>query len=535
MSKKKTTSKSRHAVVVLGMHRSGTSALAGVLARLGCDLPTAIMPPNAVNPKGVYESLKICKMNDAILASGGSSWDDWQAFNPGWVKSPRMEEFLERGAEVLSEDYGKSRLFVLKDPRICRLMPFWTQLFQERKTQPVYVLTHRNPLEVARSLEKSEGWPLAMGLLLWLRHVLEAEAGSRGARRCCTSYDRLLTDWSGVVSTLQSRTGLNFPRVSTRVGADVDAFLSRDLRHSVEQAEAMVDNPLVSKWVRGTFEIMERWTEQGENDADHGVLDQIREEFEASAPMFDQLIQAMQARITRDEVALGELQSSVESRTADLTALTGQLDQAGKDVALLTSRLQEGDERLQELQKTLQEVEQDRWQIRSALEQRSQEAEDVGRENKENAAQVKDLETQLEALRADQAGLIAERDQVGKSARMMRLKLQDEFEVQLKEVLTAQRRHADGHSAALDAEVQGLTAALAKARQIEEHKAEELQRLTADRDRSVSEREAQAETLGQLLHRIGELEQMAAAYTNSTSWKITAPLRRIVTLLRGRS
>lgn len=554
MSKKKNAIKSRHAIVVLGMHRSGTSALAGILARLGCDLPVATMPANEFNPKGFYESLKVYNMNDAILTSGGSRWDDWQAFNPDWIKSPKGDEFLDRGAEVLSEEYGKSRLFVLKDPRICRLMPFWTQLFQGQNIQPVYVLTHRNPLEVSRSLEEREGWSLAAGLLLWLRHVLEAEAGSRGAVRCFTSYDRLLAGWAGVMTKIQNSTGIHFPRFSGSVVDDVDDFLSSDLRHSVEGAEAVVDNPMISRWVGGTFDILERWADQGELEEDYALLDQIRAEFEISAPVFGRLISAMQAQITRGEAALEEMKATAESRDAELTALGQLAENKQQEIAQLVTRLEKSDrflqesaqqlkerdqrlqesaQQLQKSQQTLQEVEQDRWQIRSTLEQRSQEAEDMGRASRANAAQVKTLQAQLEALRVEQATMAADLDQSRKSARMMRLKVQEEFEVQLKELLTSQRRHADARGAELGQEIQKLTAALTEARQLEQHRSEEVQRLTMDRDRSVSEREAQVETIGHLHHRIGELEHLASAYTNSTSWKITAPLRRIVTLLRG--
>ena len=567
MSKKKKAAKPQHAIVVLGMHRSGTSALAGVLARLGCDLPAAIMPANAFNPKGFYESLKVYNMNDAILASGGSRWDDWQAFNPDWIKSPKLDEFLDRGAEVLSEEYGKSRLFVLKDPRICRLMPFWKRLFQQQGIQPVYVLTHRNPLEVAGSLQEREGWPLAAGLLLWLRHVLDAEAESRGTVRCFTSYDRVLAGWAGVVSKIQSRVQLHFPRFSSSVGAEIDGFLSNDLRHRVTSTEALADSPLISKWVRSAFETLERWADHGELEADYALLDQIREEFEVSAPMFGDLINAMQARITQGDAELQAQKTAAESRGAELAALSAQLDQTVEQVttlridlgaqqeeaaalrqvaekkqqetAQLSARLEESNcslheraQQLQELQETLESVEQERWQIRSTLEQRSQEAEDMGRANTENAAQVKVLQAQLEAQRAEQKGIKAERDQSRKSVRLMRLKLQEEFDVKLKDVLTSQRRHADARSAELDAQLQKLTAALAEARALEQHRNEERQHLIADRDRSVSEREEQAEVIGHLHHRIGELEQMAEAYANSTSWKITGPLRRLVTMLR---
>lgn len=553
MSKKNAATKSRHAVVVLGMHRSGTSALAGMLARLGCDLPEAIMPPNEFNPKGFYESLKAYNLNDTILASGGSSWDDWQAFNPGWYDSPRLEEFLERGAEALQEEYGKSRLFVLKDPRICRLMPFWTRLFAEQKLQPVYVLTHRNPIEVAHSLETREGWPQAAGLLLWLRHVLEAEAGSRGARRCFTSYDRLLDNWGGVAQTISARTKISFPRFTGSVGAEIGEFLSSNLRHSVEKVEAVSGNPMVSDWVRATFGIMERWAEAGEDEADHAQLDEIRAAFDKAAPVFSPLFHALRSRGDRDAAALekmtAEREAELRHAAEKYDELLSETRQAQAEAENRGAQLEESAERLDALKQQLKETEEERWQIRSTLEQRNQEIEDMARQSAQAEARAEALTVQLERLSQEQAGLkserdsllseqarlVAERDQSQKSARVMRSKLQEDFETRLKETLVAQRQLADDRSAGLSREIHDLEAALQTFRREAENRTEEMQRLSADRDLGIAEREVQAEILHQQQQRIAELEQMTEAYVNSTSWKVTAPLRRIVRTLRGQS
>ncbi|MDE4175243.1 sulfotransferase family protein [Phaeobacter sp. PT47_59] len=599
MSKKNVARKSRYAVVVLGMHRSGTSALTGTLARLGCDLPNEIMSPNEFNPKGFYESMKAYHLNDAILASGGSSWDDWRGFNPDWYDSPRLEEFLERGAEILQEEYGTSRFFVLKDPRICRLMPFWTQLFAAQKLKPVYVLTHRNPIEVARSLEAREGWPLAAGLLLWLRHVLEAEAGSRGARRCFTSYDRLLDNWSGVAQAISARTKIRFPRFSDSSSAEIGAFLSSNLRHRVEKVEAVSENPVVSDWVRVTFGIMERWAEAGETEADYAQLDEIRAAFDSAAPVFSPLFHALRSHGDRNAAALetmaaerevelrnaaekyeklrsetlqaqAEMQAEIENRGARLEqveqetgrlrgdlaarqkafdALQGQKAETERANAQLTAQLEESAARLEALERKLKETEEERWQIRSALEQRGQEVEDMARQNAQAEFRAKTLADQLESLSQEQAGLkderdsllseqarlVAERDQSRKSARLMRSKLQEDFETRLKETLVTQRQKADEHSAGLSRDIHDLETALEMSRREAENRAEEMRRLSADRDLGIAEREAQAEILYQQQQRIAELEHLAEAYVNSTSWKITAPLRRIVKTLRGHS
>src|SRR5690606_30890898 len=108
----------------LGMHRSGTSAVTRIFSLLGCDLPANLMGANKTNEAGHWESVPICQLNDRLLESAGSCWHDWQAFNPGWLRSPKAQTFREEALSVLEQEFGNSRLFVLKDPRICRLVPF---------------------------------------------------------------------------------------------------------------------------------------------------------------------------------------------------------------------------------------------------------------------------------------------------------------------------------------------------------------------------------------------------------------------------
>jgi hypothetical protein len=79
----------RSVVLVLGMHRSGTSALSRMLSLLGCDLPKTLMPESPDNARGYWESWPVTHLNDAVLASGGSRWDDWLPFNANWYDSMR--------------------------------------------------------------------------------------------------------------------------------------------------------------------------------------------------------------------------------------------------------------------------------------------------------------------------------------------------------------------------------------------------------------------------------------------------------------
>jgi len=105
------TSTQRRAVVVLGMHRSGTSALTRMISLLGADLPHNLMPPHFSNEAGFFESNDLMIVHEQLLSSAGSNWQDWRVFNPDWYRSTAAADFKQRFLGVLRRDFAESRLF----------------------------------------------------------------------------------------------------------------------------------------------------------------------------------------------------------------------------------------------------------------------------------------------------------------------------------------------------------------------------------------------------------------------------------------
>jgi len=223
----------RTALLVLGMHRSGTSAFTRVFNLLGADLPTTLLPPKADNRLGFWESPELVILHDEILASAGTTWDDWTRFNPGWYQSPLAMRFRERLLAYLVQDFGASAFFVIKDPRMCRLVQLWRETCEEFGACIKVVIAIRNPLEVAQSLRQRDGLTPAMCHLMWLRHTLGAIQDTKGLARCVVSYDALLRDWRDAVATISQRLPLTWPRYSPSVEAEIDAFLGLEERHHV--------------------------------------------------------------------------------------------------------------------------------------------------------------------------------------------------------------------------------------------------------------------------------------------------------------
>lgn len=216
----------RLALIVLGMHRSGTSATTRLLSLMGCDLPKALMPARYGNDAGHWESDAVCAFNDHVLAALGSRWDDWLPISTAWPSMARYEDDMAAAVALLRQEFGQSALFAFKDPRLCRMARFWIEAVGRYGAQPRFVIPIRNPLEVAASLEARNGIPSAYGQLLWLRHALDAERESRGQQRFYLSYAALLKDWQTVIAKMDDHLQIGFPLNKDEVAAEVSSFFT---------------------------------------------------------------------------------------------------------------------------------------------------------------------------------------------------------------------------------------------------------------------------------------------------------------------
>lgn len=284
----------RSCLLVLGMHRAGTSALAGMLVNMGAAQAQTLMKPHESNPRGFFESVAVRDFNDALLSRLGSSWRDWRTLPQGWPQNPEVQALESEAAKLVVAEFGESETFVVKDPRICRILPFWRSVLARVGVRVLVVHTHRHPDEVAASLAKRYDFEPAFSRLLWLRHVLEAEAGSRGLRRCFTSYDRLLSD-----PVIESTRIAHCLQLAPDPEFAVEAFISPDLRnYRIDSASSTTREPGLPIWCREALVILEHICSAKEKDLfadltadDKATLDRIRVELDcavdAVAPILD--------------------------------------------------------------------------------------------------------------------------------------------------------------------------------------------------------------------------------------------------------
>lgn len=223
----------RTCILVLGAGRSGTSALTRILSLLGADLATNLFEPKADNPTGFWESRDHVALNDELLRKLKLRWDLPLKARWDLLDTASSVRYRDRIVELLRRDFESSCLFVVKDPRLCRVLPIWRSALEQFDAQPRCVIIVRHPLEVAASLARRGLMPLHSGILLWLRSVLEAECESRNLNRLFVTYEQLLNDWRAVALRISQALNLEWPRDAAEVASEIDAFLQRGMRHHI--------------------------------------------------------------------------------------------------------------------------------------------------------------------------------------------------------------------------------------------------------------------------------------------------------------
>lgn len=305
---------------VLGMHRSGTSALTRVLNLLGMHLGDQLLGAREGNVAGHWEPIPVIELNERLLAALGRTWDDPRAMESGWLTNSSVQALLPEASMLLQRDYLPQAYWSIKDPRISRLLPFWLQATRHQVDLRVSaVIAVRHPWEVASSLNRRDGIALSKGMLLWLQHTSEALDASLGMRRAVVSFEALLANWTMEIERLSS--ALDLPLVEARQGGVEDSignFLSPGSRHEIHDN----DDALVPEVLLSLYDRLKDARDEDAVVAAHEFAMQISRASEAcSDALTDIWVHKMRLhrRVVELEVAASEASSvAYERRDADL-------------------------------------------------------------------------------------------------------------------------------------------------------------------------------------------------------------------------
>lgn len=219
----------KRVIVVLGMHRSGTSVMSAALECLGVEFGNFLLAPRNDNPKGFWEDRQIVELNERLhaLVGGPSS-------SPGFevqrlLAAAGYPEVRQALVELLDARLGSHAQFGIKDPRLPRLMDVWAPVLEELDVELSFVLPVRNPLSVATSLLRRDAFSLSKGLLLWYEYSYRALYFASSRHMLVVDYDCLVDGPRATLRRMAERLGLGFDeRTYTEFGEQV---LTQDLRH----------------------------------------------------------------------------------------------------------------------------------------------------------------------------------------------------------------------------------------------------------------------------------------------------------------
>jgi hypothetical protein len=229
-------------VVILGMHRSGTSLVTRLVNLLGLAVcrEDDLLVGLKSNPRGHWESMSLLAFNDRLLDELAATW--FCPPSPSSDELSRMRDRHAAGALARLRACHPEPPWVWKDPRTCLLLPFWSAVLAGRAA---YVLVVRHPFEVSDSLARRNGCAPQLSLALWERYTRQAMLGASGRPTMVCTYDQVLADPRGWCERLVAFLGeLGAPELT--VEEAVGAFAVDGLRHSHASWTELQAGPRIS-------------------------------------------------------------------------------------------------------------------------------------------------------------------------------------------------------------------------------------------------------------------------------------------------
>ena len=475
------------AIVVLGMHRSGTSILTRALHARGCALSSDLLGANSSNPSGHWESKVAIDIDDQLLRSLGRTWDDPRELPQGWMNCPDAKEARRRIRIMLNGDFKRTKLWAIKEPRMCRLAPLWIDEIAGLGFDVKVVLAVRHPYEIALSLLRRDGLPTAQGLMLWARHLLEAEAATRNLPRLVIEHAEITNDWRSVTRRIGERFDISWPLSEEAAGTLLDGVISPA---SVNINKAVSGDGIDAGSVPDIC--LDLYRCAVDTSADTSAWSRfavLSERFSKYSllyePVMDSLFRSA-GSLGREAIEAEALQAK-EAHAEVLRTVLGKLD-ATTELKLQSERLLEMDDRL--FRKSARVEDLQRWL-----------------DEKEERIRMMDSELTARSERIDGLEVVL----AGRDARIRGL--EDE--------LARRSGRIDGLETVLgekEAHIHGMDASI--------------NTLQADLDGAMAQAGELATGLEEQRRRAGELDDELSRMRQSRSWRLTSPLRGVKFHLR---
>ena len=388
-------------IVLLGMHRSGTSPITRGLKALGVELGEDLLPSAPENPTGFWEDAAVYELNERLLASIGRVWHSVAPIRSEMWNVPEMQAMKRAAVETVRTRFGKFPLWGFKDPRTARLLPFWQDIFKHLGIAESYVLIIRNPISVARSLKVRNQFAFEKSYLLWLEHSVEAYTHTCGMPRVVVDYDALMAHPGEQLRRIAEKLALPLdPAVEDSIRDYAHGFLDNRLRHSAFEPTDVYRDTHAPDLVANTYDML-RQVASDQLDADskevQSALSSARSGLGGFAPFFSysDLLEAERDSIRR------ELEE-VRDKSIQLTGQVAHLREAMVGIeAERKSALSERVRQNTEFAEALRLAQSARDDAHSALGTAESQLSERDRQNAELADKIRRADDELERTREE--------------------------------------------------------------------------------------------------------------------------------------
>lgn len=399
-------------IVVLGSHRSGTSAIARGLKVLSVDLGEQLMegiPGN--NERGFWEDTEIYAFNKSLLEKLDSNWHSVSAIDSQGLLCTQWRLERKYGSELLQSKLRENKIFAFKDPRTAILLPIWQEIFTHLGLRASYLIVLRNPLDVASSLKKRDGFHQLKGLMLWAKHMMAAMCGTQGQQRVIVSYEATL--YSPVEQLARISQALDLPQPeanSEALNEFTKDFLTISLRHYAAAPEQLSAKEHVPSFIHDLYQHLQQLSED-RLPANSKEVKQICEEFYERYQEFIPLL----PHLDFVDQASEQLQKQQEAYQRELAELNENLKEAQQQHSVEQQNTQILNKQLDQASEQLQKQNAIAAELKRQLKEQTKKAEELKGAFSERDEQIADLRQSMAKRDEQIAGLnqaVAERNSV---------------------------------------------------------------------------------------------------------------------------
>ena len=346
-------------LVVLGMHRSGTSAITRAVNLLGVDLGTEehMHRPRADNPTGFWENGDLVELNDELLSRHGGNWHEPPVLPPNWQLAPELEDCRQRARELIRAEFGPAACWGWKDPRACLTLPFWQQLLGPMS----YIICLRNPMDVARSLHARDGFTTEKGLALWLRYTEAALVHTTGQRRLFLFYEDFMASRRRELHRLAAFLGPAAMALEDEANRVLDGFIKSDLQHHQSSLLGAIDQSALAFPAQALQVVLRLYTELTRKAGFHptdsdSVLQRSIEQLSVRAANTQQVLFSQRGQLGDLSARLAEQQQQTQELAARVAGQERLIQAAAEQEQQVLRSAAERDQAIQEVTRLQTEI-----------------------------------------------------------------------------------------------------------------------------------------------------------------------------------